>query len=115
MSTVGLSPLVFQFGIASVRWFILTPFVLRHPGQVKLAWTHDKWKAVGVAVLSSLSYIFMLFALSDNKVSYVAPLRSISILIGVVMGAYFLKEGNLRKRLGAASVMVLGAIALSIG
>lgn len=113
--TVGLSPFIFQWGVTSIRMVILTPIVLRQWGHVKMSWTHDKWKAAGVAILSSLSYILMLFALSFSQVSYVAPLRSISILMGVMMGAYLLKEGNLQKRLGAASIMVLGAIALGIG
>jgi drug/metabolite transporter (DMT)-like permease len=115
VSTVGISPLIFQWGVTSIRLLILTPVVLRQWGQVKMSWTEDKWKAGGVAILSSLSYVLMLFALSFSPVSYVAPLRSISILMGVLMGAYLLKEGNVQKRLGATSVMVLGAIALGMG
>lgn len=115
VSTVGLSPFIFQWGVTFFRLIILSPVALRQREHVKLAWKHDKWKAGGVAILSSLSYVLMLFALSFSQVSYVAPLRSISILIGVVLGAYLLKEGDLRKRFGAASIMVLGAIALGLG
>lgn len=115
VSVVKLSPFIFQWGLTSVRLVILTPIALRQWDNVKIAWTQDKWKATGVAVLSSLSYILMLFALSFSQVSYVAPLRSISILIGVVMGAFLLKEGDLRKRFGAAGIMVIGAIALGLG
>ena len=115
VSTVKLSPFIYEWGVTLVRMIVLTPIALRQWDQVKESWTFDKWKAVGVAVLSSLSYILMLFALSFSLVSYVTPLRSISILIGVVMGAYLLNEGNLKKRLGSASIMVLGAIALGIG
>jgi drug/metabolite transporter (DMT)-like permease len=115
VKTVELSPFVFQWGVTTLRMIVITPIMFRQWGQVKLVWEHDKWKAVGVGVLSSLSYILMLFALADSDVSYVAPLRSISILMGIVMGAYLLKEGNLQKRFGAASIMVLGAIALGLG
>ena len=101
--------------MTTIRMIVITPFVVRDWDQVKFVWAHDKWKAAGVGILSSLSYILMLFALSFSPVSYVAPLRSISILMGIVMGAYLLKEGNLQKRFGAASVMVLGAIALGLG
>lgn len=113
--TVGLSPFVFQWGVTFIRLIILTPIAIRQRKHVQLAWEHDKWKAGGVAILSSLSYVLMLFALSFSQVSYVAPLRSISILIGVVMGVVLLKEGNLRKRFGAAGIMVIGAIALGLG
>ena len=115
VSTVKLSPFIYQWGVTFVRLIVLTPIALRQVDNVKAAWINDKWKAAGVAVLSSLSYVLMLFALSFSQVSYVAPLRSISILIGVVMGAYLLKEGDLQKRLGAAGVMVIGAIALGLG
>ncbi len=115
VKTVKLSPFVFEWGVTTIRMIVITPFVIRDWDQVKFVWTHDKWKAAGVGILSSLSYILMLFALSFSDVSYVAPLRSISILMGIVMGAYLLKEGNLQKRFGAASVMVLGAIALGLG
>jgi len=115
VSTVGLSPFVFEWGVTTIRMIVITPIALRHWGDVQLAWTHDKWKAAGVGILSSLSYILMLFALSTSPVSYVGPLRSISILMGIVMGAYLLKEGDLQKRFGAASIMVIGAIALGLG
>ena len=115
VGTVKLSPFIFQWGVTTVRLVILTPIALRQWDHVQTAWIKDKWKAGIVAILSSLSYILMLFALSFSQVSYVAPLRSISILIGVVMGAYLLKEGNLQQRFGAAGIMVIGAIALGLG
>lgn len=115
VSEVKLSPFILEWGVTVVRLTLITPIAFRQWDNVKIAWARDKWKAAGVAVLSSLSYILMLFALSFSQVSYVAPLRSISILIGVVMGVLILKEGNLQKRFGAAVIMVLGAIALGLG
>ncbi|HEX2729249.1 MAG TPA: hypothetical protein VHM16_05805, partial [Rubrobacteraceae bacterium] len=50
-----------------------------------------------------------------TPVSYVAPAREISILIGVLMGASLLAEGNVRQRLIAAGAMVLGIAALALG
>ncbi|HEX5915699.1 MAG TPA: hypothetical protein VFY54_21555, partial [Rubrobacter sp.] len=62
-----------------------------------------------------LSYILVLTALVFTPVSYVAPAREISILIGAAMGARLLAEGDVRRRLIAASVMVLGILALALG
>jgi hypothetical protein len=50
-----------------------------------------------------------------TPVSYVAPAREISILIGTAMGARLLAEGDARRRLAAACAMVLGVVALAIG
>jgi hypothetical protein len=48
-------------------------------------------------------------------VSYVAPAREISILIGVLLGTQLLAEGHTRQRLLAAGAMVLGVIGLALG
>ena len=94
---------------------MLTPLAIRHRGKVLAMWREHKIEALGVAVLSPLSYILVLTALVFTPVSYVAPAREISILIGAAMGARLLAEGNARRRLAAASVMVLGIVALALG
>jgi uncharacterized membrane protein len=50
-----------------------------------------------------------------TPVSYVAPAREISILIGTVMGTCLLGEGEGQRRLVAAAAMVLGVLALALG
>jgi uncharacterized membrane protein len=68
-----------------------------------------------MAVLTPLSYILVLTALVFTPVSYVAPAREISILLGTVMGARLLAEGDSARRLVAAGAMVVGVAALAIG
>ncbi|QPC82486.1 EamA family transporter [Phototrophicus methaneseepsis] len=110
-----IAPLIFQWGLGLSRMVMLTPFALKDWGSVQSAWHQDKWKAAFVAVFSSLSYILILVALSVSPVSYVAPMRVISTLIGVALGTGLLKEGDVSRRLSAAAVMVVGVIALSLG
>jgi len=50
-----------------------------------------------------------------TPVSYVAPAREISILIGTAMGAHWLAEGRPRLRMAGATAMVAGLIALALG
>lgn len=115
VSQLLIAPLVFQWGLGGTRVLLLTPYALRHWNRVEEAWRIDKNKAAFVAVFSSLAYILILAAFAISPVSYVAPMRVISTLIGVAMGAGFLKEGDAARRLSAAAVMVLGVIALSFG
>lgn len=68
-----------------------------------------------VALLSPLAYILVLSALVFTPVSYVAPVREVSILVGTLLGAQFLGEGALSRRLAAAAVMVLGIALLAFG
>ena len=67
-----------------------------------------RYEAIVIAVLMPLAYILVLTAMTFTPVSYVAPAREISILIGAVLGARLLAEGDARRRLAAAGAMVLG-------
>lgn len=67
-----------------------------------------------VAIFSPLAYILVLTALVFTPVSYVAPAREISILIGAVMGARLLSEGDGRWRWDEDSLHIPGLfVALS--
>jgi drug/metabolite transporter (DMT)-like permease len=66
-------------------------------------------------VLSPLAYILVLFALAHAPVSYVAPARELSILVGAVAGTTVLAEGHRRRRLLAAGAIFAGIVALAVG
>ena len=66
-------------------------------------------------MLCPLSYILVLTAMVFTPVSYVAPAREISILFGALMGAHWLQEGDVTRRIAAAAAMALGVVALAIG
>jgi drug/metabolite transporter (DMT)-like permease len=83
--------------------------------EARALWRAHKPEVLGVAILSPLSYILVLMALVFTPVSYVAPAREISILMGAAMGARLLSEGDSTRRLIAASAMVVGIIALTLG
>lgn len=68
-------PLLFDWAVNLVRALLLTPVALRGWDKVSAVWRAHKREAVGVAVLSPLSYILVLTALSFTPVSYVAPAR----------------------------------------
>src|SRR5215211_3893399 len=114
VSALLIPPLLQSWVTTLVTTGLLTPLAVRHRGKVLAIWREHKIEALGVAVLRPLSYILVLTALVFTPVSYVAPAREISILIGAAMGARLLAEGDVRRRL-AASVMVLGIVALALG
>jgi drug/metabolite transporter (DMT)-like permease len=89
--------------------------VARRPAALRRAWDTSKRQALGVAVLSPLAYVLVLFALARAPVSYVAPARETSILIGTLLGTAVLAEGDMRRRLLAAGAIVLGVTALALG
>ncbi len=73
------------------------------------------WKLPLVATLFMFgSYSLILWAFqSDDRASYIIGLRQISIVLGVVMGAYWFHERGARLRVPAALIIVVGVVLLS--
>ena len=115
VSRLAAPPLIFMWLSECCRALLLTPSVLRDPEKLRYEWRRHRLEALIIAVLSPLAYILILTALTFTPVSYVAPAREISILVGTVLGARFLAEGDVRRRLLAASGMVVGVVFLALG
>jgi drug/metabolite transporter (DMT)-like permease len=115
VSHFGITPLVLDWGANVGRAVFLTPFALKFSDETMAEWREHKYEAIAVAILIPLSYILVLTAMSFTPVSYVAPAREISILIGTAMGARVLAEGDTRRRLAAACAMFMGIVALAVG
>ena len=93
----------------------MMPLARRRWEAVRLEW-RDHWRLVlGVSILSPLAYILVLTALTFSPVSYVAPMRESSVLIGTLIGARLLSEGETRRRLIGAGVIVAGVVAIGFG
>lgn len=115
VSRFAVPPLILDWGSNLGRTIFLTSLPARYPRETRVEWREHRFEAIGVAVLAPLSYILVLTAMQFTPVSYVAPAREISILIGTAMGTRLLAEGDGRRRLVAASAMVLGVVALAVG
>lgn len=115
VSALLVPPLLQDWGTNLGRTVLMVPLAARNSGKIKAAWNKYRKEVIMVAIMGPLSYIMILSAMAFTPVSYVAPAREISILIAAVMGSHFLAEGNLSRRLIAASAMVIGVIALALG
>ncbi len=115
VSGLLIPPLLMDYCSTLGRILFLSPVAFRQRSEVIKIWSSNKWETIGVALLNPLSYILVLTALIKAPVSYIAPLREMSILIGTVMGAKLLSEEGARKRILAAGLMLLGISALAIG
>ena len=115
VAALGIPPLIYDWGTGFSRTLILAPLAVPRFAEVRREFAAHKREYLGIAILSPLAYILVLTALSTTAVSYVAPAREVSILIGAFFGARFLAEGDSRRRLFAAALMVLGISALALG
>jgi drug/metabolite transporter (DMT)-like permease len=115
VSALLIPPLLQNWSATLVSVASLTPLALRRRGKVVAVWREYRSEVLGVALLTPLSYILILTALISAPVSYVAPAREVSILIGTAMGASLLAEGDAKRRFLAAGAVVLGVAALALG
>ncbi len=97
------------------RITILAPYIAPRWSEVSREWVTHRREALGVALFSPLSYILMLTALSFTPISYIAPAREVSILIGAILGARLLSEGDAGRRVAASCAVVAGITALALG
>jgi drug/metabolite transporter (DMT)-like permease len=115
VSSAGVPPLIYLFGLSLTDALLLTPLALRQPSAARSAWRANRSGALWVAILSSAAYLLVLYALVLAPVSYVAPAREVSILIGVILGTQTLGEGDTRHRLACAAAIMAGIALLGIG
>ena len=116
MSALGISAILYDWGGNFVRFVLMTPVALRRWNEVRAAYHEHRFEAAGIAVLSPLAYLLVLWALTWTPVTYVAPARELSIMFGTIFGIVFFRERErARQRLIAAALMLAGIIALAFG
>ena len=108
-----VSPVMIDYFGNVVRLAFLTPAIVSKPEPLRDEWRKN-WKyAAAVGALMPLSYILSLFAMRLAPVSYVAPARELSMLVGAYFGAKLLQEGHTRARLAGTALMVAGVLGLA--
>ena len=116
MAALALSPILYDWGGNVARLLLLAPFIAGRWNEVGEAWRLHRVDAFGIAILSPLAYLLVLWALMWTPVSYVAPARELSILFGTIFGIVIFKERErTAARTTAAGLMVLGIAALAHG
>jgi drug/metabolite transporter (DMT)-like permease len=114
VGAAALSPVIYYWGTNLANAACLSPVALNRRAELRRAWATSRRRAVAVGLLSPLAYVLILYALARAPVSYVAPARESSIVIGTLLGALVLREGDTRRRLAAAVAILGGIVALAL-
>lgn len=115
VSVHGVAPLLMEFGTITGRAVLLAPAAARNWGEVTEQWRAHRAAVIWIGLLNPLAYLLVLWVMISTPVSYVAPAREVSILIGTIFGAKVLAEGAAKRRIFAAAAMVCGIAALALG
>lgn len=111
---VGVSPLAFAWASELTRALMLTPWAWQRRAHLASILRRHGVSVVAIGVASPVAYLAVLEAFTRAPVSIVAPLREMSILFAVVVGAGWLKEGDAVRRMVAACIMMAGVVTLAL-
>jgi drug/metabolite transporter (DMT)-like permease len=110
---LAMLPLVFHCLGMGVRSLLLAPWALRDREALARQWRGNARTIVAVGLLAPLAYLLVLQALRSAPLSYVAPVREVSMLWAALAGAWLLKEPLSAGRVAGAVSMLLGLVLLA--
>jgi drug/metabolite transporter (DMT)-like permease len=115
VGALAVPPLLLAWWQSAGSALALAPWALRRRDEVRAVWRAHRVEVLGVGLLSSIAYVLVLSALSFAPVSYVAPARELSVLIGVVLGTRLLGEVDAPRRVASAAAIAAGVLVLTLG
>ncbi|MFA4914765.1 MAG: DMT family transporter [Burkholderiaceae bacterium] len=111
---LGIAPVVLDWFCNLLRFLLLAPLYVSKPRRAFRSMRGYWWIAIGVGLLSPMSYILVLFALSSGApLSLVAPMREMSMMVGALMAMMILREQVGKWRLVGCAVLIAGVVLLS--
>jgi drug/metabolite transporter (DMT)-like permease len=115
VTALAVPPLLLDYASSLGRVVLLAPYAAKRKAEVWALWRQHRRAVIAIAVFNPLAYILVLYALSFTPVVYVAPTRELSVLITVLLGSILLKEGDLKRRLIWACLILSGVALLATG
>jgi drug/metabolite transporter (DMT)-like permease len=126
MGTRHLGPLLYLYLVLAIAWLVQLPFRLRLSGRRAIldeigermegAWRVSVARCLKVAgsmALGFAAYALVLLAMRTSPVSYVAPVREMSVVLGAWIGIRIFKERGGVLRIVAAALILLGIFAIA--
>lgn len=107
-----INPPVYIYLTYATTALLVVPWVLRRRGAdaLRQEWQANGRASLAVGALNLLAYLMVLYAMSlpNTPISYIVPLRTTSVLIGVLLGVGVLREGRLPTKVSVAFMMMAG-------
>lgn len=114
VKSLGMAPVLFYAAGLGFRTVLLAPWVLPRRALLAAQWRQYRTAILLIGLLSPLAYCLVLFAVQSAPLSYVAPVREMSMLIGTLVGARLLKESLKPSQVLGAALMLLGVAGLAL-
>lgn len=107
-----LSYIIWLFVLEAVTF---CPFAIAMRRRTWRRYYLDHWQGLWLSgVFAALAYGLVIYVMSTHPMAWVSALRETSVIIAVLIGAFFLKEQHLVFRLTAAGVVVIGIVTMTL-
>ncbi|MGB8656372.1 MAG: DMT family transporter [Candidatus Zixiibacteriota bacterium] len=112
----GMEPFTLRYLIFGFMALSLVIFTLLGDGRnhVSLELKHNWRNLLLFGLFDFISAVLVLYALKTSKVSYLGAARNISVVFGVVLGSFLLREGYGKIRFLASTLIFAGVFLLSV-
>jgi drug/metabolite transporter (DMT)-like permease len=114
IKVLGLTPIVFYITSSVCRMVMMVPFVWGRGTELRACWRDNRRPIFIVGMVSPIAYLLVLTAVQTSPISYVAPVREVSMLIGTFVGAKLLHEAFKAEQMAGAALMLAGVAALAL-
>lgn len=108
-----LPPLVVDYAGNLLRTAVLSAAAWRERTTLWPGYRRCWPAASAIGLLTPAGYILVLCAMRLAPISHVAPVREMSMLLGVFLGARLLSEENMARRLFGVGLITAGVVALA--
>ena len=113
IKTLGMAPILFYAAGLVFRALLQAPFALSRRDVLRREWREKRAAIVAVGLLAPTAYALVLHAVQRAPLSYVAPVREISMLIGTFIGTGLLGESVKPSQAVGAAIMLAGVAGLA--
>lgn len=103
-----ISPVAFMVGCTLIEIPIYTVAMGKRRRELGTIFREHWTKLIVFGVLSPMSYILVLIAITMAPVALVAPMRELSVILVSLFGVFVLREGRPAWRIAASLVVVAG-------
>lgn len=114
MAVLHSNPLFFAATYLPILSVIFFPVLLwKNHGKMKQIFSHGVlFSPIGFAI--ALATITHFLAVNCAEVAYVISVKRMSLLFGIIYGAFWFRETNIWERLIGSTVMIIGVIIITL-
>jgi drug/metabolite transporter (DMT)-like permease len=109
-------PVAYALALNIAAAVFVSLFTAINSRKMMIPTLRQNWKIMGAAgVFSTVAYTLVMIAYRHAPVGYVASLRESSVVIAAFAGWKMLDEGDHKKRIASATIVLIGLVVLVVG